>query len=93
VHGEVLHVDTYGNLVTSIPAGVLPPRFVVRVGDARVVGAPHPHYQAVAPGALLALVGSAELLEVSARDASAAAVTGAGRGSTVVVEGEEAAGG
>jgi hypothetical protein len=34
----------------------------------------------------LALVGSAGLLEVSARDASAAAITGARRGSSVRVE-------
>jgi S-adenosyl-L-methionine hydrolase (adenosine-forming) len=84
--GEVLHVDGYGNLVTSIPAGVLPPRFRVRTGRHAIADAPHPHYQAVPAGCLLALVGSAGLLEVAAREASAAAITGAGRGHPVAVD-------
>ena len=84
--GEVLHVDTYGNLVTNLPASVLPPRFTLHVGASAVRAAPHPHYQAVAPGTPLALVGSAGLLEVSVRDGNAAAQLGAGRGSPVTLE-------
>jgi S-adenosyl-L-methionine hydrolase (adenosine-forming) len=83
-HGQVVHVDTYGNLVTNLPGTGLPPRFHVRVGDFVVPSASH--YAAVEPGALLALVGSAGLLELSARDASAAAITGAVRGAPVLVE-------
>ena len=41
-------------------------------------------------GAISALVGSAGLLEISARDASAAELTGAGRGTPVRVEPESA---
>jgi S-adenosylmethionine hydrolase len=44
------------------------------------------YYAAVEPGALLALVGSAGLLEISARNASAAKITGATRGTRVDVE-------
>jgi hypothetical protein len=88
VVGEVLHVDTYGNLITNLPSARLPARFRVRVGLAVVEGAPHAHYQAVPPGELLALVGSAGLLEISARDGSAASVLGAERGERVHIEPE-----
>jgi S-adenosylmethionine hydrolase len=84
--GEVLHVDTYGNLITNLPGAQLPARFQVRIGLTVVEGAPHPHYQAVPPGELLALVGSASLLEVCARDGSAASVLGVGRGERVYIE-------
>jgi S-adenosylmethionine hydrolase len=87
-HGEVVHIDTYGNLVTNLPEADLPSRFgsgfKVRIGG--FVVPPASHYAAVEPGALLALVGSAGLLEISARDASAAALTGARRGTPVVIE-------
>lgn len=82
--GRVLYVDTYGNLVTNIPAASLPDRYVVRLGSHSI--AAQPHYQAVAPGALLALVGSSGLLEISARNASAAALTGASRGTPLSVD-------
>jgi S-adenosylmethionine hydrolase len=83
--GTVLHVDTYGNLVTSIPAADLPACFSVEVGSSRIEGAPHANYQSVAPGELLALEGSSELQDVSARDPSAAVVTAARRGTPIVV--------
>ncbi|MCA1646998.1 MAG: SAM-dependent chlorinase/fluorinase [Chloroflexi bacterium] len=82
--GEVLHRDIYGNLVTNLPAANLPERFEVRIGQHRVPCATH--YAAVPPGALLALVGSAGLLEISARGASAAAITGGQRGTAVRVD-------
>jgi S-adenosylmethionine hydrolase len=82
--GEVLHVDTYGNLITNLPADSLPAHFAVRIGDQHVPQAAH--YAAVQPGALLALIGSSGLLEISARNASAATSTGARRGTPVLVE-------
>ena len=84
LEGEVIHVDTFGNLVTNLPATSLPARFQAKVQGHTAQAAPH--YQAVAPGGLLALVGSAGLLEISVRDGSAAAVTGATRGTPVTVE-------
>ncbi len=83
--GEVLHVDTYGNLITNIPGALLPARFQVRLGAAVIKNAPHAHYQTVAPGEPLALVGSTGLLEVSVRDGSAAEVLGVRRGERVHV--------
>jgi S-adenosylmethionine hydrolase len=84
--GEVLHVDTYGNLITNLPGAQLPARFRVRLGLTVVEGAPHPNYQAVAPGELLALVGSSGLLEISARDGNAASALGVDRGERVHIE-------
>ncbi|MBN1210810.1 MAG: SAM-dependent chlorinase/fluorinase [Myxococcaceae bacterium] len=84
--GEVLHVDAYGNLITNLPSGQLPARFRVRIGLTVVEGAPHSHYEAVPPGELLALVGSSGLLEISAREGSAASVLGAERGERVHIE-------
>jgi S-adenosyl-L-methionine hydrolase (adenosine-forming) len=83
LEGEVIYVDTYGNLVTNLPASALPARYAVRVNDQVVPAAQY--YAAVEPGKLLALVGSAGLLEISARDASAAALTGGHRGTPVEV--------
>lgn len=79
--GEVIHVDTYGNLVTNIRREQLRHDSAVVVGHhvASIV----PYYAAVAPNELLALVGSAGLLEISVRDGSAAERTGARRGTAV----------
>jgi S-adenosyl-L-methionine hydrolase (adenosine-forming) len=82
--GNVVHVDTYGNLITNILGSTLPARFRVRLGTRLVRQAGY--YEAVQPGELLALVGSAGLVEISARNASAAAITGAARGTPVTVE-------
>jgi S-adenosylmethionine hydrolase len=83
-HGEVIHIDTYGNLITNLPAESVPDNFEVLIGDHHVPRASH--YAALAEGALLALFGSAGLLEISARNASAAAITRAQRGAAVSVE-------
>ena len=84
LEGEVIHVDAFGNLITNLPAASLPPHFQVLV-NGRAAQATQ-HYAAVQPGELLALVGSAGLLEISARDTSAARLTGATRGTPVHVE-------
>jgi S-adenosylmethionine hydrolase len=84
LEGEVLHVDTYGNLISNLPAHRLPAHYVVHVGG--LVVQPARNYADVPPGALLALVGSAGLLEISARDASAATRLGARRGTRIDVE-------
>ena len=81
--GEVLHIDTYGNLVTNIAADVLPASYRVHIGQ-RVIE-PAPNYAAVLPGRLLAIVGTYGLLEVSVREGSAAAELNAGRGTKVSV--------
>jgi hypothetical protein len=74
--GVVLHVDTYGNLITNL-AGE---RDVLIKG---VEVKRQPYYAAAQPGELLALIGSSGLLEISARDASAAQLLEARRGDPV----------
>ncbi len=82
--GQVIHTDAYGNLITNLAATVLPEVFTVRIAGR---GVPRrPHYAAVQAGELLALVGSSGLIEISARNASAASVLGVRRGDPVEVE-------
>ena len=87
ITGEVIHVDTYGNLVTNLPIDMLPPRFTVGIKATFIPDAPHPSYQAVDPGKLCAVIGSSALLEISARDASAASLLGSTPGDRVLISG------
>jgi S-adenosyl-L-methionine hydrolase (adenosine-forming) len=86
VAGAVLHVDRFGNLVTSIRAETLQ-----ELGDAariRLAGRPLPlvgTYGELEPGQAGALVGSSGRLEVAVREGSAAALFKARRGTPVVV--------
>jgi S-adenosyl-L-methionine hydrolase (adenosine-forming) len=86
VLGEVLHVDVYGNLVTNVPASMLPAAFEVRAGSRVIRDAPHRSYQDVESGSPLALVGSNGLLEISVRDGSAKNVLRARVGSKLIVD-------
>lgn len=86
VAGTVVHVDRFGNLVTSIPADAveaLPPGAMIRVAGRVVplVGT----YADLAPGRAGALVGSRNRLEIAVREGSAAARLGARRGTPVVI--------
>jgi S-adenosyl-L-methionine hydrolase (adenosine-forming) len=81
--GEVLHVDTYGNLVTNLPASMLPAKFEVRIGARRIPGARQ--YGAVKKRTLLALVGSNSLLEISVREGDARSTLRAKVGTRVEV--------
>jgi S-adenosylmethionine hydrolase len=87
IRGHVIHVDTFGNLITDIPAQMLAHRQASRV----IVGQAHIReiattYAAVEPGHLLALIGSHGYLEVAVREGSAAQVAAAGVGAPVIVE-------
>ncbi|MBI4270849.1 MAG: SAM-dependent chlorinase/fluorinase [Candidatus Rokubacteria bacterium] len=84
--GVVLHVDRFGNLVTSIredALAALGPSAAVRVGGRtlRLVRT----YGALDPGAAGALVGSQGRLEIAVREGSAAAVLGVRAGTPVRV--------
>lgn len=84
--GEVIHIDGFGNLVTSFWAEDLPPRFSVEIAGRIISGAPHPHFQAVGPRGLAAIIGSSGLLEICQRDGNAASMLGVGLGEPVVVK-------
>ncbi|HEU4631725.1 MAG TPA: SAM-dependent chlorinase/fluorinase [Gemmatimonadaceae bacterium] len=78
VLGEVIAVDRFGNLITNL--------LTTRGGTVEIAGerlAVRRTYADVAPGALLALVGSSGLLEVALREGSAARRLGVGRGAAV----------
>lgn len=84
--GVVVHVDRFGNLVTSIAASAveaLGPGAAVRVAGRalRLVGT----YADLAPGEAGALTGSGNRLEVAVREGSAQAALRAGPGTAVVV--------
>ena len=78
---SVLHVDGYGNLITTVRAGVRQVTIRGRTLTVRTT------YADAAPGELLALVNSYDLVEIAVRDGSAARVLGAGRGESVVANG------
>jgi len=86
----VVHVDRFGNLVTSLSregfAGFTGGReFVIRAGG-RVLRRVERFYSAVNRGELLALFGSSGTLEISVNQGSAAEVTGLKRGALVEIE-------
>ncbi|MCY3749449.1 MAG: SAM-dependent chlorinase/fluorinase [Chloroflexi bacterium] len=69
--GEVVHVDTFGNLVTNVPASFAQTarRLETRVGDTRIEGLAATYGSGDEP---VAVVGSWNLLEVAVPNGSAA---------------------
>ena len=87
--GAVIYVDRFGNLVTNVDATALAPLPADAVGvriAGRVLAGVHPSYGAVERGMLVAVVNSWGLVEIAARDGSAAAQLAVGTGTAVVVE-------
>ena len=91
VHGEVVYVDHFGNLVTNISAAAIASfrgsGVSVRIAGMRVSPLA-PTYAAVSSGAAVGVIGSWGVLEVAVRDGNAAARFGAGVATpiSVVVE-------
>ncbi len=93
LEGQVLRVDRFGNLVTSITEGDLEvaysgvpfPTLDIRLGG-RLIDEAARTYGLARPGVAFALLGSGGRLEVAVREASAAALLGCGRGTPVTVE-------
>ena len=89
LRGEVVHLDRFGNAITNLARSDIDAAIaaagVIRVeaGGRRLALART--YGAVAEGEALALIGSADLLELAVRNGSAAAALGLGRGSEVAV--------
>lgn len=86
VAGAVVHVDRFGNLVTSIHAEAV--RSLGAPVTIRMAGRAIPlvgTYADLPPGRAGALVGSRNRLEIAVREGSAAAVLRARRGTPVVV--------
>ena len=71
VRGHVVHVDRFGNLITDIPSAWLAPTALVEV-EGQAISGVKSSYGSVAPGELVALIGSVDTLEISVREGSAA---------------------
>ncbi len=91
VRGEVLHVERFGNLVTNVSrpdlealaAGGPLTALLVEAGDRTFPLVDF--YGQVGPGESGAVVGSAEYLEIFAREGHASRILGLGRGASVTV--------
>ncbi len=78
--GRIVHVDHYGNLVTDLPPGEAGDAVTVAGHTLPIVGT----YEDVAPGELLAYVGSARTIEIAVRDGRADARLDVPRGTVVL---------
>ena len=89
IAGQVVYQDAYGNLITNIPANMLPEGRAVQVSipnRGMVIDGLSGTFSDAAPGQpLVALIGSLGFLEVAAPNASAAARLKAGPGTAVWV--------
>jgi len=87
MHGQVIYVDHFGNLVTNVTSGALSKSadVSIRLRAAQLRGIA-PSYGTARSGELVAVVGSWGLLEIAVRDGSARDRLGAGVGEPVVVE-------
>jgi S-adenosylmethionine hydrolase len=89
--GEVVFVDHFGNLITNIPGAAFL-ALAARPLRITIEGQPVPRhvrtYAEVDPGAVVALVGSTERLEIAVSQGSAARQLRLGVGSRVVVTAE-----
>jgi S-adenosylmethionine hydrolase len=85
--GTVIHIDAFGNLITSLAAESLPADAAIEIDG--VEGTFHPTFgrtfSDVESGALVAYVGSGGQLEIARRNGSAATYVGAERGTVVRV--------
>lgn len=88
VEGEVIHIDAFGNLITSLPAELFAGG-EVSIEVEGVEGRFEPRFgrtfSDVESGALIGYVGSGGQLEIARRDGSAARRIGADRGTVVRV--------
>ena len=86
--GEVLHIDRFGNAISNLARSDVAAVAPGRVNHVEAGGWQLPlvrTYGDVPEGEALALIGSADLLEVAVRGGSAAATLGLARGSEVTV--------
>jgi len=85
--GSILHVDNFGNLITSLKSGDLPAEagtIAIEVGNETVHGLSRTY--GTAEG-LLALIGSSDHLEISLKDGNAGTFLGVGVGDEVRIRG------
>ena len=87
VSGEIMYCDTYGNLVSNIPAALLEGRQIaeIRIRGRSIRRLNRTFHDGNAPGALVALFGSHGYLEVAVANGNAAEALQAGTGEPLTV--------
>ena len=87
VSGEIMYCDTYGNLISNIPAAMLEGRQLaeVRIRGRSIQRLSRTFSDGNAPGTLVALVGSHGYLEVAQASGNAAEALDAGTGEPLTV--------
>ena len=91
IHGQVVYVDSFGNLVTNIHRSDLARALTLRrraevFVDGRPVGPIGTRYADVPPGRGLGLIGSSEMLEIAVHRGNAAESYAASPGDAVTVK-------
>jgi S-adenosyl-L-methionine hydrolase (adenosine-forming) len=81
VYGTIIHIDHFGNAITNVPARMIPESCTFEVGGRVLKGLSSSYQEA----RVVALIGSTGLLEVAARNASAADTLGLRVGDAVTV--------
>lgn len=82
IEGEIIYVDHFGNLVTNVTADMLGPpgtRFLIGLAHGRELIGPSRTYGDVPRETAVALIGSADLLEIAVRDGNARSSLGLDR--------------
>ena len=81
VYGSIMHIDRFGNAITNISGDSVPASVTIEVGGRTVPGlaTDYQHER------LVAIVGSAGLIEIAARNGSAASMLGLRVGDPVMV--------
>lgn len=87
IRGEVVRIDRFGNLITNIPASMIPPggKVTIQVCEREIEGLSL-CYGTADPDKLAALVGSSGRIEVSLPNASAASALDASIGDSVEIQ-------
>ena len=82
LHGNIVHMDRYGNLVTDIPASFVADNVTIDVGDVTIEGLSDSYAEAAG---LLAIIGSFDTLEVALKNGNAASRLSLAPGAAVTV--------
>lgn len=85
--GEVMHIDSFGNIITNILSALIEPHLgtleVEAALSGRSVKGLYHSYSSMSPGGLGVLTGSSGRLEVAAREGNASDILGAAPGDKV----------
>jgi S-adenosylmethionine hydrolase len=84
VAGEVLHIDRFGNLITSLTPQAVTGGFEIELGGSRITAASQTYGEAPASEPFI-IAGSSGYIEISLKDGSAASALGAGQGQHFVL--------